>query len=214
MTNYSYFYRSDDTARSEIEVAEIGAETPPPLNPRKNAIPSIPGIFSTLFENLGFIFLDISGVIGGPGALFRPIREEPIAVPVLPPVVPPSPTASLTPSLWNVTGRGGAKSDYRRRTLEYVDNNANTVNDGEFKSSGDDRLVHLMDKLHIDNGKNNNERPATTSSNHISAAAVAPALLLANHISAPLPPSEKLAMTNGDAKTEASSTRIYLRRYS
>ncbi|XP_048505942.1 GTPase-activating protein and VPS9 domain-containing protein 1 isoform X2 [Athalia rosae] len=167
--------RSDDTARSEIEVesrgdGEIGADTPPPLNPR---------------------------TIGGPGSLFRPIREEPLAQPSL--AVPPSPTASLTPSLWNVTGRGGAKSDYRRRTLEYVDNNANTVNDGDYKLGGDDRLVHLMDKLHIDNSKNNNEGPAS-SSNHISAAAVAPALLLANHISAPSLPSEKL--TNGDVKTE------------
>ncbi|XP_046589846.1 GTPase-activating protein and VPS9 domain-containing protein 1 isoform X3 [Neodiprion lecontei] len=170
--------RSDDTARSEIEVesrgdAEIEAETPPPLNPH------------------------IVGGVGSPGALFRPIRGEPIAQPSLP--VPPSPTASLTPSLWNVTGRGGAKSDYRRRTLEYIDNNANNINDGDDKSGGDDRLVHLMDKLHIDNGKTNSECSAS-SSNHISAAAVAPALLLANHISAPALPNEKL--TNGDVKAE------------
>lgn len=76
------------------------------------------------------------------------------------------------------------------------------MNEGDYKSGGDDRLVHLMDKLHIDNGKNNNERSAATSGNHISAAAVAPALLLANHISAPSIPNKKL--TNGDVKTEVS----------
>jgi hypothetical protein len=27
--------------------------------------------------------------------------------------------------VWNVTGRGGGRADYRRRTVEYVDNSAN-----------------------------------------------------------------------------------------
>ncbi|XP_012287140.1 GTPase-activating protein and VPS9 domain-containing protein 1 isoform X2 [Orussus abietinus] len=169
--------RSDDTARSEIEVEsrgepEGGEDTPPPVNPQV--------------------------AVDGAGSLFRPIREDPIGRPTL--TVPPSPTASFTPSASNVTGRGGTRPDYRRNTMEYVDNNANNIGNLEYgKSVGEDRLVHLIDKLHIDNGKSNNERQ-NTNSNHVGAAAVAPALLLANHISAPGLPVEKMA--NGDVKGE------------
>lgn len=47
-------------------------------------------------------------------------------------------------------------------------------------------MVHLMDKLHIENGKVQMERQAPlTHRNRIGAAAVTPALLLANHISPP-----------------------------
>jgi len=113
-------------------------------------------------------------------------------------IVHPSPTTSPLPSSSNVTGRGGTKSDYRRSTMEYVDKNANNISNVDYgKSLRDDRLVHLIDKLQIDNGKQvEHQAPAH---NHIAAAAVAPALLLANHISAPVL-SEK--PQNGDAKTE------------
>ena len=53
---------------------------------------------------------------------FRPIREESCNKGA----VPPSPTraeGSCQYSSWNVTGRGGGKADYRKRTLEYVDSN-------------------------------------------------------------------------------------------
>ncbi|XP_076233243.1 GTPase activating protein and VPS9 domains 1 isoform X2 [Calliopsis andreniformis] len=64
----------------------------------------------------------------------------------------------------------------------------------------EDRLVHLMDKLHIEVGNNQIERQ-TSARNHIGAAAVAPALLLANHISLPgLSAAEK--PRNIDMKTE------------
>lgn len=113
--------------------------------------------------------------------------------------VAPSPTASPLPSSSNVTGRGGTKSDYRRSTMEYVDKNANNINNMDYgKSLREDRLVHLIDKLQIDNGKHQVERPGTAH-NHIVAAAVAPALLLANHISAPVLPEKP---QNGDAKAE------------
>lgn len=83
--------------------------------------------------------------------------------------------------------------------MEYVDKNANNINNVDYgKSLREDRLVHLIDKLQIDNGKHQVERPGTAH-NHIIAAAVAPALLLANHISAPVLPEKP---QNGDAKAE------------
>lgn len=113
-------------------------------------------------------------------------------------IVHPSPTTSPLPSSSNVTGRGGTKSDYRRSTMEYVDKNANNISNMDYgKPLRDDRLVHLIDKLQIDNGKQV-ERQAPAH-NHIAAAAVAPALLLANHISAPVLPEKS---QNGDVKTE------------
>lgn len=114
-------------------------------------------------------------------------------------VIHPSPTTSPLPSSSNVTGRGGTKSDYRRSTMEYVDKNANNISNADYgiKPLREDRLVHLIDKLHIDNGKQVERQ--TTAHNHIAAAAVAPALLLANHISAPVLPEKS---QNGDAKTE------------
>lgn len=82
--------------------------------------------------------------------------------------------------------------------MEYVDKNANNISNTDYgKPLRDDRLVHLIDKLQIDNGKQV-ERQAPAH-NHIVAAAVAPALLLANHISVPVLPEKS---QNGDAKTE------------
>jgi hypothetical protein len=42
-------------------------------------------------------------------------------------LAPSSPTRidGVSHPAWNVTGRGGGKADYRRRTVEYVDNSAN-----------------------------------------------------------------------------------------
>lgn len=109
-----------------------------------------------------------------------------------------SPTTSPLPSSSNVTGRGGTKSDYRRSTMEYVDKNANNISNTDYgKPLREDRLVHLIDKLQIDNDKQV-ERQATAH-NHIAAAAVAPALLLANHISAPVLPEKS---QNGNVKAE------------
>ncbi|XP_034936042.1 receptor-mediated endocytosis protein 6 homolog [Chelonus insularis] len=162
--------RSDDTARSEFE-----SRGEPDGGDEPTYSPSLP----------------IGTVVEGAGTLFRPIRVEPAnRAPI-----PPSPTVSTHS---NVTGQGGTASDYRRSTMEYVDNNANNVSNMEYgKSVAEDRLIHLIDKLHIDNGKNNNECQSLSS--HIGAAAVAPTLLLANHISAPSLP-EKLP--NGGIKLE------------
>lgn len=123
-------------------------------------------------------------------------------------IIHPSPTTSPLPSSSNVTGRGGTKSDYRRSTMEYVDKNANNISNMDYgKPLRDDRLVHLIDKLQIDNGKQV-ERQAPAH-NHIAAAAVAPALLLANHISAPVLPEKS---QNGDAKTEVCISSLNLLR--
>lgn len=121
--------------------------------------------------------------------------------------VTPSPTASPLPSSSNVTGHGGAKSDYRRNTMDYVDKNANNINNIDYgKSLREDRFVHLIDKIHIDNGKHQVERQGIAH-NHIAAAAVAPALLLANHISVPVLPEKS---QNGDTKSEVSVLSVHI----
>ncbi|XP_011690803.1 PREDICTED: GTPase-activating protein and VPS9 domain-containing protein 1 isoform X2 [Wasmannia auropunctata] len=167
--------RSDDTARSEIEI-ESRADSEGNEETLQSATPCPDGS--------GISFSSISG------------SREDSGIGTL--VAHPSPTTSPLPSSSNVTGRGGTKSDYRRSTMEYVDKNANNISNTEYgKPLRDDRLVHLIDKLQIDNGKQV-ERQAPAH-NHIAAAAVAPALLLANHISAPVLPEKS---QNGDAKTE------------
>lgn len=59
-----------------------------------------------------------------PPATFRPIarppRSEEGELPRLSLAVPPSPTRGPDTTYCNVTGRGGAKADYKRRTLEFV----------------------------------------------------------------------------------------------
>lgn len=52
-------------------------------------------------------------------AAFRPIREDNRMVPISPTKI----EVPFHPS-WNVTGKGGGKADYRRRTVEYVDSNS------------------------------------------------------------------------------------------
>lgn len=121
-------------------------------------------------------------------------------------VAHPSPTTSPLPLSSNVTGRGGTKSDYRRSTMEYVDKNANNISNTDYgKPLREDRLVHLIDKLQIDNGKQ--VECAATARNHIAAAAVTSALLLANHISAPVLPEKP---QNGDAKVEVCISLLSL----
>jgi hypothetical protein len=54
---------------------------------------------------------------------FRPIREDPVGrASLLAPLSPTRVEGGSHPT-WNVTGRGGGKADYRRRTVEYVANN-------------------------------------------------------------------------------------------
>uniref|UniRef100_A0A1B6E0D7 Receptor-mediated endocytosis protein 6 homolog n=1 Tax=Clastoptera arizonana TaxID=38151 RepID=A0A1B6E0D7_9HEMI len=74
------------------------------------------------FESRGDLEADDTP-IGQGNSTFRPIREENFTRPI----IPPSPTrvelmSGLSQSA-NVTGRGGAQSDYRRQTIEYVDSN-------------------------------------------------------------------------------------------
>ncbi|XP_026825737.1 GTPase-activating protein and VPS9 domain-containing protein 1 isoform X3 [Ooceraea biroi] len=172
--------RSDDTARSEVEI-ESRADSEGNEETLQSATPLISGPDSS-----GISF---SSSVSG-------TREDSgVGASV---VVHPSPTTSPLPLSSNVTGRGGTKSDYQRSTMEYVDKNANNISNTDYgKPLRDDGLVHLMDKLQIDNGKQV-ERQATAH-DHIAAAAVAPALLLANHISAPVLPEKP---QNGDAKAE------------
>nr|CAD7264924.1 unnamed protein product [Timema shepardi] len=102
--------RSDDTARSEIEAEgrgepEGGEDTPP-----SNTQPVTP------------LALGLALGLG-----FRPIREDPVGRASL--FIPQSPTKVEVVShpFWNVTGRGGGRADYRRRTVEYVDSSANNM---------------------------------------------------------------------------------------
>lgn len=104
--------RSDDTGRSEVDETPpvINLENPQPQNPiNQNASQFI----SVLDNNRVY---PQSPTIS---SVFRPIRNDDI---------PNSPTRSdFSQNHFNVTGRGGRKSDYRRRTVEYVDSNANNV---------------------------------------------------------------------------------------
>jgi hypothetical protein len=133
-------------------------------------------------------------VMENAGTFFRPIRDDPHST-IRMPSSPPTP---LSPSSSSVAGRDGAKVDSR----SYVDNNANSINGADCgKPCAEDRLVHLIDKLQIDEssklaGETSQE---SATGNHIGAAAVAPALLLANHINAPTMTLNR-KLPNGDAK--------------
>lgn len=120
-----------------------------------------------------------------------------------------SPTTSPSPSSSNATEVGGTKSEYRRGTMEYVDKNANNISTDYGKPLREVRLAHLIDKFQIDNVKQiERQSPAH---NHIVTAAVTPALLLANHISAPVLPEKS---KNSDAKAEVCISSLSLLVYS
>ncbi|XP_020296298.1 GTPase-activating protein and VPS9 domain-containing protein 1 isoform X2 [Pseudomyrmex gracilis] len=167
--------RSDDTARSEIEV-ESRADSEGNEETLQSATPCP----------------DSSNVSFSSG-----IREDSSVG--CSAAIPTSPTTSPSPSSSNATEvGGGTKPDYRRGTMEYVDKNANNINTTDYgKPLREVRLAHLIDKFQIDNVKQTERQPP--AHNHIVAAAVAPALLLANHISAPVLPDKS---KNIDGKTE------------
>ncbi|XP_076183626.1 GTPase activating protein and VPS9 domains 1 isoform X2 [Ptiloglossa arizonensis] len=159
--------RSDDTARSEIEI-EARSEAEATEETLTQTIPQ--NTTSTECTAMGFQSM--------------PINREDIRSSV---TVSPSPTTSPSASSSNVTGQNENRSDYQRSGIEYVDKNANNIcNAMDYgKSLREDRLVCLIDKLHIDDGKGQIEQQ-TSIHNHIGVAAVTPALLLANHISPPV----------------------------
>ncbi|XP_077267366.1 GTPase-activating protein and VPS9 domain-containing protein 1-like isoform X3 [Temnothorax americanus] len=127
--------RSDDTARSEIEI-ESRADSEGNEETLQSATPCPDGSSIT--------FPSISGIREDSGIGTSTVHQ-------------PSPTTSPLPSSSNVTGRGGTKSDYRRSTMEYVDKNANNISNMDYdKPLRDDRLVHLIDKLQINNEKSQN----------------------------------------------------------
>ncbi|XP_071628777.1 GTPase-activating protein and VPS9 domain-containing protein 1 isoform X3 [Temnothorax longispinosus] len=127
--------RSDDTARSEIEI-ESRADSEGNEETLQSATPCPDGSSIT--------FPSISGIREDSGIGTSIVHQ-------------PSPTTSPLPSSSNVTGRGGTKSDYRRSTMEYVDKNANNISNMDYdKPLRDDRLVHLIDKLQINNEKSQN----------------------------------------------------------
>ncbi|XP_044728501.1 serine-rich adhesin for platelets isoform X2 [Chrysoperla carnea] len=59
-----------------------------------------------------------------PSNAFRPIQEGRDSIT---PNSPMRTNVNGTPVSSNLTGKGGRKSDYQRRTMEYVDNNANNI---------------------------------------------------------------------------------------
>lgn len=132
-------------------------------------------------------------------AVFRPIREDPIgssSVSVL-----SSPTAMHSP-ISNITARGGMRADYRRSTIDYVDNSHNNNNNNMDygKGVGEDRLVHLMDKLQFDSNKINSDRQNPV--NGFVAVPSSANSTLSNNTLCPILPQDKLS--NGDVKTEAN----------
>ncbi|XP_021936373.1 receptor-mediated endocytosis protein 6 homolog isoform X2 [Zootermopsis nevadensis] len=122
--------RSDDTARSEVEVEGRGE----PEGGEDATTSTAP-----LGVNLGF----------------RPIREDPVGRASF--LAPSSPTRVEGGShpAWNVTGRGGGKADYRRRTVEYVANNPahrshvpiDFNKHGCQSTTEETRLIHVIDKI-------------------------------------------------------------------
>ncbi|XP_076627267.1 GTPase activating protein and VPS9 domains 1 [Colletes latitarsis] len=174
--------RSDDTARSEIEI-EARSEAEATEETLTQAIPQ--NTTSTECTATGFQSIPINR---------EDTRSSATGT--------PSPTTSPSASSSNITGQNENRSDYQRGTIEYVDKNANNIGSVRDygKSLREDGLVHLMDKLHIDDGKGQMEQQTSTH-NHIGVAAVAPALLLANHISPPVLSSAEQSR-NIDAKSE------------
>ncbi|XP_076292582.1 GTPase activating protein and VPS9 domains 1 isoform X1 [Lasioglossum baleicum] len=192
--------RSDDTARSEIEVearseAEATEDTLSQPIPRKNLCDSCVGkvsivlFFYSCLEHSATSSECVSTI-----ACFETM------------------TTSSSVSSTNATGRNDIiRTEYQTGTVEYVDKNANNIgnvtSDYVDKSLREDRLVHLIDKLHIDDGKNLMERQTNTTHNHIGIAAVTPALLLANHISPPsLSSMDKTR--NTDVKSEELGNNV------
>ncbi|XP_043477081.1 GTPase-activating protein and VPS9 domain-containing protein 1 isoform X1 [Leptopilina heterotoma] len=128
-------------------------------------------------------------------AVFRPIREDPIgssSVSVL-----SSPTTMHSP-ISNITTRGGMRADYRRSTIDYVDNSNNNNNMDYGKGVGEERLVHLMDKLQFDTNKINSDRQNPVNG-FVSVASSANSTL-SNNTLCPILSQDKLS--NGDVKTE------------
>ncbi|KOC65886.1 GTPase-activating protein and VPS9 domain-containing protein 1 [Habropoda laboriosa] len=183
--------RSDDTARSEIEVEarSEGDTTEKTLTPAisQNVVPT--ECVSTAANLQSMV-----SVVSRENTRFS--RTGSFSL---------SPTASPTASSSNVIVQSVIRCDYQRSMTEYIDKNANNIAGDAIdydKSLCEDRLVHLIDKLHIENGKGQMERQICSTHNHIGVAAVAPALLLANHISPPtLLNIEK--SRNSNAKTES-----------
>ncbi|XP_031844110.1 GTPase activating protein and VPS9 domains 1 isoform X2 [Nomia melanderi] len=183
--------RSDDTARSEIEVeARSEAEVTDETLSHKHSVTSSECVSTiTCFETMSS---------NREGAGFSA-------------TIPSSPATSPSASSANATERNENGTDYRGNALEYVDKNANNI--GHItdygKSLGEDTLVHLIDKLHIDDGKSQMERQTSSSHNHIGIAAVTPALLLANHLSPPvLSSSEKSQNAELTLKSEGLGNGI------
>ncbi|XP_058798185.1 receptor-mediated endocytosis protein 6 homolog isoform X2 [Phymastichus coffea] len=169
--------RSDDTARSEIE-SRGEPEGGEDTPPPVNQISEN----STQF--------------------FQP-RDDALPRSIV--TVPSSPTTPLSPS--NVIGCGGAKSDYTRSTVEYVDNNANSISNASFvKSTVEDGLVHLINNLQIGMKTAGNRPDSDVANADTDGSALllashmnAPALMLANLMNEPTVTSQKLP--NGDVKT-------------
>lgn len=131
--------RSDDTARSEIEdnlAANVAGDQPPippvvqPINPflNDNIIRPVNNVFNSHPQSPSV------------GYMFRPVREDMPNIPNIP-NIPNSPTRNDFHPNFNVTGRGGRKSDYRRRTVEYVDSNANNVVQNNVLTGENNRAV-------------------------------------------------------------------------
>lgn len=79
--------------------------------------------------------------------------------------------------------------DYRQSTIDYVDNNANL----SVEPMSEDRLSTMVDKMHMDDGKNTPER-------HRSRSTVMTSSPIQNNVSNSTPGQEKLF--NGGVKLE------------
>ncbi|XP_017887031.1 GTPase-activating protein and VPS9 domain-containing protein 1 isoform X1 [Ceratina calcarata] len=151
--------RSDDTARSEIEVEACSeAETTE----------------KTLSQS-------IAQNVTSTECLSTTNYQENAQLPTS---ISLSPTTSPT-SISDMAEQ--SRSNYSTITTEYIDKNANNIGSDsiDYGKTPCEGMVDLMDKLHIEDAKDQMEQQNSSHHNAIATAAVTPALLLANHISPP-----------------------------
>lgn len=196
--------RSDDTARSEIEV-EARSETEAAEETSSHAAAAAPRkIGSASAHLIGQSITSISH-----SCLESATSAERASTGYQ----ETSRNRDDTSSNAGGQGESGGSAYHSRNASEYVDKNANNIgSDTDYeKALREDRSVHPIDNLGIDDDRKSQAERQNSTRNHIGAAAVAPAaLLLANHISLPgLSTTEK--PRNSDAKPEVCSFLVFYR---
>uniref|UniRef100_A0A1B6FZC8 Receptor-mediated endocytosis protein 6 homolog n=1 Tax=Cuerna arida TaxID=1464854 RepID=A0A1B6FZC8_9HEMI len=126
-----------------------------------------------------------------PVSASRPMREDSRVVPI-------SPTKVEVPlhPVWNVTGKGGGKADYRRRTVEYVDSSMRDFKQGP--STEDTRSG-------VSSEKPPDLKPALVSSTHAIVHALGPP------VSSPLHTFQSSSVRNANQTSSVNNKSVQLK---